>query len=394
MSDRPLEYAQRWRPAANGLPRQWMVGFAIAAGVGSVYFLATSLAFGLLFKTDTIAVFWPASGVSAGALIAVGWGARWPVATGVMIAVVAIHLIASDTANPLLIGIVSGMADVVETLVIAGLVERWCGAPFALDRLRNVVGMLAATAIGISISGIGGIAASRLKLELPPTETILTIWQHWVAANAIGFLTVAPSLIGFVAALRSPPPRNELLEGAAGLVVLAVMTAIIISLSKRDWETLLPLAWLFPVLAWLAGRCRPVIAAGGVFIVSITIIWTTTSGIGHFGDSNLSFDDRILGAQVGILVVGVGAYILAALFAERRESEARLARSNMILERERDNKLMTVQAALASVAHEVRQPLTGIVANANEALPQTDEACGGCGSDRRFMTSFGRTKLR
>src|ERR1700692_3808799 len=30
----------------------------------------------------------------------------------------------------------------------------------------------------------------------------------------------------------------------------------------------------------------------------------------------------------------------------------------------------------------------------NEALPQTDEACGGCGSDRRFMTSFGRTKLR
>ena len=28
------------------------------------------------------------------------------------------------------------------------------------------------------------------------------------------------------------------------------------------------------------------------------------------------------------------------------------------------------------------------------ALPQTDEACFGCGSDRRFMTSFGRTRLR
>ena len=32
--------------------------------------------------------------------------------------------------------------------------------------------------------------------------------------------------------------------------------------------------------------------------------------------------------------------------------------------------------------------------NTNEALPQTDEACFGCGSDRRFMTSFGRTKLK
>jgi len=30
----------------------------------------------------------------------------------------------------------------------------------------------------------------------------------------------------------------------------------------------------------------------------------------------------------------------------------------------------------------------------NEALPQTDEACFVCGSDRQFMTSSGRTKLR
>jgi hypothetical protein len=30
----------------------------------------------------------------------------------------------------------------------------------------------------------------------------------------------------------------------------------------------------------------------------------------------------------------------------------------------------------------------------NKALPQTDEACFGCGSDRQFMTSSGRTRLR
>jgi pimeloyl-ACP methyl ester carboxylesterase len=30
----------------------------------------------------------------------------------------------------------------------------------------------------------------------------------------------------------------------------------------------------------------------------------------------------------------------------------------------------------------------------NEALPQTDEACFVCGSDRQFMTSSGRTRLR
>jgi signal transduction histidine kinase len=367
MFDWPSAYVQHWRPAADGLPRRWVVNLGITAAVGSAYFLATSLAFGLLFKTDTIAVFWPASGVSAGALIALGWRARWPVAIGVMVAVVAIHLIASSTATPGLIGVVSGISDVMETLVIAGLVERWCGAPFTLDRLHNVIGMLAAGVIGISISGIGGIAASRLKLELPPTEPILTIWGHWVAANSIGFLTVAPLLIGLAAVLRSPPPRNEIIEGAAGVAVLAVMTAIIISLPERRWETLVPLAWLFPVFSWLAGRCRSSIVAGGVFIVSITIIWTTVSGIGHFGDPNLSFDDRILGAQVGILVIAVGAFVLAALFAERRKAEALLTRSNTMLQRERDNKLMNLQAAVGSISHEIKQPLSAILMNAASA---------------------------
>jgi len=30
----------------------------------------------------------------------------------------------------------------------------------------------------------------------------------------------------------------------------------------------------------------------------------------------------------------------------------------------------------------------------SEASPQTDEACGFCGSDRRFMTSSGKTSLK
>jgi signal transduction histidine kinase len=38
------------------------------------------------------------------------------------------------------------------------------------------------------------------------------------------------------------------------------------------------------------------------------------------------------------------------------------------LRRERDNKLMNVQAIMAAVAHEVRQPLAAIVTNANAGL--------------------------
>jgi signal transduction histidine kinase len=85
-------------------------------------------------------------------------------------------------------------------------------------------------------------------------------------------------------------------------------------------------------------------------------------GIGHFGHPSLPITDRVLSAQAAILVVALSAYVLAALFAERKQSEVLLVLSNKRLERERDNKLMNAQAIVATIAHEIRQPLTRITA--------------------------------
>jgi len=60
--------------------------------------------------------------------------------------------------------------------------------------------------------------------------------------------------------------------------------------------------------------------------------------------------------------------VLAALFTERRAHEMHLARTNAMLERERDNKLMNLEAMAASIAHEVRQPLAAISINGGAAL--------------------------
>jgi signal transduction histidine kinase len=60
--------------------------------------------------------------------------------------------------------------------------------------------------------------------------------------------------------------------------------------------------------------------------------------------------------------------VLGVLLAETSSLYARLARSNTMLERERDNKLMNVEAITGSIAHEVRQPLAAIAANGSAAL--------------------------
>jgi nitrogen-specific signal transduction histidine kinase len=121
---------------------------------------------------------------------------------------------------------------------------------------------------------------------------------------------------------------------------------------------------------------------GAAFIVCSTIVSTTIYGIGYFGDPSFSFTDRVLEARASILFVALSANILAALFAERRDSETHLARSNMMLERERGNRLMNIDAVTASIAHEMKQPLTAIAANGGGALallgkspPDINEAC-------------------
>jgi signal transduction histidine kinase len=60
--------------------------------------------------------------------------------------------------------------------------------------------------------------------------------------------------------------------------------------------------------------------------------------------------------------------VLLLLLEEMARLYARLARSNSLLERERDNKLSNARAITASIAHEVKQPLTAIIASAGAAL--------------------------
>ena len=60
--------------------------------------------------------------------------------------------------------------------------------------------------------------------------------------------------------------------------------------------------------------------------------------------------------------------VLGLLLTEMARLHARLARSNVLLERERHNKLMSLEAVAVSISHEVRQPLGAMTMNSETAL--------------------------
>jgi signal transduction histidine kinase/CheY-like chemotaxis protein len=328
-------------------------GLTIAVAIA--YFLAARLSLALLTKPDGVAVFWPAAGISAGVLIALGRTARLPIVGGVAIATIVANLLGDRN---LWSAIVFAVCNAGEAVIVAGLIHRFLGSPFTLDRLHRVLGLMVAAIVGTVISGIGG--AVGFKLFHASSASALTIWLHWFTADAIGIVTVAPLVIGLFSARHNLPPARERTEGALGLVAIALLSGLAISLPHQMWAVEIALVLLVPILVWIGARCSPIFSAVAAFIVAFVIVCATTFGIGVFGAADLSAAERALAAQSAIVVVAFCALVLAALFAERRQHIQALVERQQQLE----NALKVAERAdhaksifLAAASHDLRQPL-------------------------------------
>ena len=237
-----------------------------------------------------------------------------PVIVGVMAATIGANLL-GDRNIPS--SIIFALCNAFEAVLVAGLIERYFGSPFRLDTLQRVLGLVTAAILGCVVSGIGGTVGFLLFHDA--SASALTIWYHWFASDAVGIVTVAPFVIGLVAMTRDPPSLRETVEGSVALTLLAITCSVFAFMPQAPDD--LCLVSTFPLLLWIAARCRPVFLAAAVFIIAIAIVWMTTFEIGMYGNPMFSIEQRILNAQVIVISLTFCALVLGALFAERRESE-------------------------------------------------------------------------
>src|SRR5262249_33455009 len=163
----------------SGISQSCFGGVKLTVATGVAYFLAARL--GLVLRVDRgVAVFWAASGVAIGALIALGPKARLPLAVAVFLATAASNLMIGR--DPWLTT-VFGLLNASQTLFTAWLLERRFGRTFNLEGVQRVLAFLAAAAAGSALAAAGAAVAIAIY---SPTASPLQVWGLWFAASSLG----------------------------------------------------------------------------------------------------------------------------------------------------------------------------------------------------------------
>ena len=244
--------------------------------------------------------FWPPVGVGIAALVV--YGTRlWP---GILFG----SFLAAGYATPFSVVLGQLLSTVIASVVAAALLVRF-GARRPGLRVRDVLILIVCAAAGTALGSTVGTLVIWLAGAMPPGG-VPRIWRTWWLSDLTGALVVTPALLTW-AGTRWRPKRSEVIEGA-------LLVAALIGLSYLSSQRDVPYV-LFPVLIWAGLRFGPRGATVALLATAAFAIWDTSSGSGPFVRSSLT--DSLLATQVFLGVAALTSMILAAVTAERAESE-------------------------------------------------------------------------
>ncbi len=190
-----------------------------------------------------------------------------------------------------------------------------------------------------------------LDAGLQTTSWLYTLWHGGFAMFVIAY-----------GLLRDADPAKRLWRGSAAAAILLSVAATAAVVSALTFiviagDALLPRINLDPVVM-------------SAYVIEICMIAFPIPARFSFG----WYAGRVFGLLSGSLLLFVLLYEITILYAQ-------LLRAVLAQRREREARLLTGDAVAATIAHEVKQPLTGMITNADAGLrwldrstPDLDEA--------------------
>jgi integral membrane sensor domain MASE1 len=294
--------------------------------VAGAYYVAGRLGLELAYLDGAVAAVWPPAGLGLAVLFL--YGVRlWP---GIVIG----DLLLADFSTPL--GTVAGqtVGNTLALVAAALLLRKLTGGRGQLARTFDVLALVVCAAVAALVSAAFGPTSLRLG-NVIGTDELGRVFRTWTLGDAAGVLVVAPALLTWAASGSRGIRRRDVVEGAVGLVLLAVLAELA---PQPDVPYI-----VFPVLLWAALRLGPRGAALAILVVCSITVWNTAHEQGPFVRDSIT--DSLLATQLFIATAALTSLLLAAVTAERAQAARALALSEGA-----QRELAEEQAALRRVA--------------------------------------------
>lgn len=256
---------------------------------------------------------WPPTGLALVALVLGGYR-LWPgIALGA-------YLVNVWAGAPLLVAAGMALGNTFEALLGAAFLRHVVRIRPALDRLRDVAGLVGAALLSTLVSATVGATSGWLGGVIA-TDVYDKAWRTWWLGDMNGDLVVAALLLTWSTRPKTIVLSRRLLEGAG--LLLTVVTLGLLVFTRSMATDIIDFSYLiFPVLIWAALRFGPPGASATTVVVSSLAIWGTAHGGGPFVSG--TFHENVLALQTFMSIVAGTVLVLAAVVAERKRAELRL----------------------------------------------------------------------
>jgi two-component system CheB/CheR fusion protein len=286
----------------------------------AVYFTTARLGLSLAAPAAQVTLVWPPTGIALCAILLFG-NRVWPgIALGAF-------LVNATVDEPLLVAAGIGAGNTLEALLAAWVLRHVVDFRPALDRLRDVLGLvvwaagvstLVGASVGVTCLCLGGVQA---------WDDYLSLFSIWWLGDAMGDLVMAPALLAWASGSGPRWDARRVAEAAVLLTGLALVSTVAFT---GGAGRVAPVEYaVFPFVIWAAMRFGPAGSATATLTTVAIAVWGTETGTGPFVRATAS--ESLVLAQIYLAVVAVTGLVLSAAVAEQTGQSARRRRAERAL---------------------------------------------------------------
>ena len=337
------------------------------AALGGTYYVAAKLGLAFRFQSSQISVVWVANAVLFAALVLTPRSRWWAVFVTTALA----HVAAMGATTPAwrLVWQIAGNSLFMSAAAL--LLRRYGDLPLRFESRRQV---FAYVAISVGVPAVFALTMPsfvRTMLGFDLVASPGAALLRTALSNVIGMLLVAPVLLlwgqTYLRQLEALTARR-VVEAVA--IVASLLVVGLVAFGNGSEFARFPglLLWFFPPLVWAAVRLGPRGAVTSVFFVALLSTLGTARQVGPFVLASEA--QQVLSLQLFWIAIGPPILLLAAVIRERELVEGTLHEQRKQLAHV--TRVATVGELSGAIAHELRQPLTSILANAQAGLHLLD----------------------